>query len=133
MIQKRNDSITVPQVIKEMGLEPTQELVSWVEAKMQEYQTRHPSPKDDGSDRQKMVGFVTVEEVIRDMGLEPTPELVVAVDKAMVDWFEHEFREVTPVDDGGRSCYYSYNGSHYYLEENFRKKIEGFARVCSQA
>ena len=81
----------------------------------------------------QLSNFITIQEVITEMGLEPTAELVLAVEEAMIKWFEHEFRDVVPIDDGGLSCYYTYNGSYYYREEIFRKKIEEIVRVVRHA
>jgi hypothetical protein len=115
----------------------TEELVLWVEGRMQEdhqAQCGHPPIKaaleryDSGEGN-----LITVAEVISDMGLEPTPELVLGAEEAMVNWFEHEFKDVDPIDDGGLSCYYTYNGNYYYREEIFRKKIEEIVRVVQHA
>jgi hypothetical protein len=79
------------------------------------------------------VGLITVTQAITDMGLEPTPELVLAVEEATIEWFEHEFKNASPIDDGGLSCYYTFNGNYYYREEIFRTKIEEIVRLVRLA
>ena len=68
----------------------------------------------------KTMNFITVPEVIQAMGLEPTPELDLAVGKMMRESYERLTGE-PPL---------KYNGSYYYMEECFKKEIEGFVRIA---
>jgi hypothetical protein len=66
-----------------------------------------------------VVSFSGLFEVIRAMGLEPTPELTSAVDK-MAQESHERLCGYPPLKD---------NGSYYYMEECFKKEIEGFVRM----
>jgi hypothetical protein len=126
--QPKRGFITVPQIIKEMGLEPTENLVRWVEAKMDAYiQARGEDPSFDAASP----GLISVAQVVSDMGLEPTAELVSEVEQEMVKWFEHEFRDVAPIDDGGVSCYYRNGNIYQFREDLYRTKIEEIVQRIS--
>jgi len=127
--------VTTQKRLTEIGLEPTEELVARIEARldaeMEKYYKIHGEYPGEELYRANAAraGLITVAQVISDMGLEPTPELVGEAEEAMIDWFEHMFRDVVPIDDGGLSCYYRYGSTYYFREELSRKKIEEIVRT----
>jgi uncharacterized ParB-like nuclease family protein len=124
--------MTVTQWLIERGYgRPTPELLRQIEEKLDQLggQVERPFQPRIG----KNEDLIAVEAVIAEMGLEATPELVLAAEEKMATWFEHEFGDVVPIDDGGLSCYYKFNGSYYYREDIFRKKIEEIVRVVHDA
>jgi hypothetical protein len=72
---------------------------------------------------QKKMNFITAAEVISDMGIQPASELASEADRLMADWYVREIGHQPE----------KYNGSYYYLEYCFRKKIEGLVRVVMLA
>ena len=133
--QPKREFITAGQVAKKMGIEPTPERIAWVEAQMDaliQAGSLDPALDADYAASNASRGLISVAQVVSGMGLEPTPELVSEAQQEMVTWWEHEFRDVEPIDDGGVTCYYrrgdKRDDTYQFREDLYRTKIEEIVR-----